>query len=273
MWVHWSAFTDRAEKRSLGKVHCLKTCPIKVWYGTVPARATVLNPVWFLKEIFMYHVQKCNENSLLFFSLTLNNRNRWDCLGMLEFVCCLPKLGMILCYFSSLCLNKLALLWKTKCNRLPSPPSKKKNPPMYLYLSCFKLPIRNPHLKVPTCILLEQIQVVRDWMQGWTQNMLEMLAPWVLESSGHSNKEPLSWAVVFFRSEKRDAILLRCMFWIWYAQVYSVQCCENWLYWVERKKKSRTWLLYFVIKKCNNYSIKTYRWKENTLCFVLFCCV
>lgn len=69
----------------------------------------------------MYHVQKCNENSLLFFSLTLNNRNRWDCLGMLEFVCCLPKLGMILCYFSSLCLNKPASLWKTKCNRLPSP--------------------------------------------------------------------------------------------------------------------------------------------------------
>lgn len=72
----------------------------------------------------MHRVQKCNENSLVFFSLTLNNRNHWDCLGMLEFVCCLPKLGMILCYFSSLCLNKPASLWKTRCNRLPSPPSK-----------------------------------------------------------------------------------------------------------------------------------------------------
>lgn len=133
----------------------------------------------------MYHVQKCNENSLVFFSLTLNNRNRWDCLGMLEFVCCLPKLGMILCYFSSLCLNKLASLWKTKCNRLPSPLRlfQKFTAHMYLCLSCLKLPIRNQHLKVPTCILFviskanpscQRLDVRRN------PNMLEMLAPCVL---------------------------------------------------------------------------------------------
>lgn len=143
----------------------------------------------------MYHVQKCNENSLVFFSLTLNNRNRWDCLRMLEFVCCLPKLGMILCYFSSLCLNKPAQLWKTKCNGLPSPPS-----PMYLYLSCFKLPIRNPLLKVPTCILpaiSEAYPSFRRLYARLNPKYVRNVCSMGTQSSGHSNKEQFSQALVF----------------------------------------------------------------------------
>lgn len=62
----------------------------------------------------MYHVQKCNENSLLFFSLTLNNSNRWDSLRMLEFACCLPKLGTILVLFLLIMFEQTGLALENK---------------------------------------------------------------------------------------------------------------------------------------------------------------
>lgn len=90
---------------SCGFVGLISQTQLKVLDTSFVFKPVPLNSVWhnigvrhcfksiliFQKGIFRYHVQKCNENSLVFFSLTLNNRNRWDCLGMLEFVFCLPK--------------------------------------------------------------------------------------------------------------------------------------------------------------------------------------
>lgn len=101
----------------------------------------------------MYHVQKCNENSLVFFSLTLNNRNRWDCLGMLEFVCCLPKLGTTLLLFFLIMFEQTSRALENEMRSSAITSSKSSPRTCILCLSCLKRPVRNRRLKVPACIL------------------------------------------------------------------------------------------------------------------------